>query len=107
MYADTIERNRRRWPSKSDLYCSRWKVATGCRRCDRSRPAAVIRSDLPFDYFDENELRALNNLVEQYLVFAELQAQRQVPMKMGNGRKANHERRRPVGTYTGSEAVIN
>ncbi len=34
------------------------------------------------NYLDENELRALNNLVEQYLVFAEGQAMRRVPMHM-------------------------
>jgi hypothetical protein len=34
------------------------------------------------NYLDENELSALNNLVEQYLVFAEGQAMRRVPMNM-------------------------
>ncbi len=34
------------------------------------------------NYLDEKELRALNNLVEQYLVFAEGQAMRRVPMHM-------------------------
>lgn len=34
------------------------------------------------NYLDENELAALNNLVEQYLVFAEGQAMRRVPMYM-------------------------
>ena len=34
------------------------------------------------NYLDENELAALNNLVEQYLVFAEGQARRRVPMHM-------------------------
>lgn len=45
--------------------------------------------DLPFDYFDEllrhlteEELLALNNLVEQYLVFAEGQAMKRIPMYM-------------------------
>ena len=33
-------------------------------------------------YLKENELRALNNLVEQYLVFAEGQAMRRIPMYM-------------------------
>ena len=36
------------------------------------------------NYLDENELSALNNLVEQYLVFAEGQAMRRIPMAMGN-----------------------
>jgi hypothetical protein len=34
------------------------------------------------NYLDEGELAALNNLVEQYLVFAEGQAMRRVPMHM-------------------------
>ncbi len=34
------------------------------------------------NYLDEDELSALNNLVEQYLVFAEGQAMRRVPMTM-------------------------
>lgn len=34
------------------------------------------------NYLQQEELQALNNLVEQYLVFAEGQAQRRIPMKM-------------------------
>ncbi|MFC1636075.1 virulence RhuM family protein [Planctomycetota bacterium] len=34
------------------------------------------------NYLEEDELRALNNLVEQYLVFAEGQAMRRIPMYM-------------------------
>jgi len=34
------------------------------------------------NYFNEAELRALNNLVEQYLIFAQSQAERRVPMAM-------------------------
>lgn len=34
------------------------------------------------NYLNENELKALNNLVEQYLVFAEGQAMRRIPMHM-------------------------
>jgi hypothetical protein len=34
------------------------------------------------NYLDEEELSALNNLVEQYLVFAEGQAMRRIPMTM-------------------------
>lgn len=34
------------------------------------------------NYLDEEELLALNNLVEQYLIFAEGQAMRRIPMKM-------------------------
>jgi hypothetical protein len=36
------------------------------------------------NYLDEKELSALNNLVEQYLIFAQGQAQRRVPMYMAN-----------------------
>lgn len=36
------------------------------------------------NYLDADELAALNNLVEQYLVFAEGQALRRVPMHMGD-----------------------
>jgi hypothetical protein len=36
------------------------------------------------NYLNENELSSLNNLVEQYLVFAQGQAQRRVPMYMNN-----------------------
>ena len=36
------------------------------------------------NYLDEDELRALNNLVEQYLVFAEGQAMRRIPMHMND-----------------------
>lgn len=34
------------------------------------------------NYLNEDELRALNNLVEQYLIFAEGQAMRRIPMTM-------------------------
>lgn len=34
------------------------------------------------NYLSEDELRALNNLAEQYLIFAEGQAARRIPMKM-------------------------
>ena len=36
------------------------------------------------NYLNEAELAALNNLVEQYLVFAEGQAMRRLPMYMGD-----------------------
>jgi len=36
------------------------------------------------NYLNENELNALNNLVEQYLIFAQGQAQRRVPMYMND-----------------------
>ena len=36
------------------------------------------------NYLDEAELAALNNLVEQYLIFAEGQAMRRIPMNMAD-----------------------
>ena len=48
------------------------------------RGAKVRKSDVVIakNYLNEPELAALNNLVEQYLVFAEGQAMRRVPMHM-------------------------
>ena len=48
------------------------------------RGAKVRKDDVAIakNYLDEPELAALNNLVEQYLVFAEGQAMRRVPMHM-------------------------
>jgi hypothetical protein len=48
------------------------------------RGAKVRKEDVSIakNYLDEAELAALNNLVEQYLVFAEGQAIRRVPMRM-------------------------
>ncbi len=50
------------------------------------RGAVVRKSDVAIakNYLNELELAALNNLVEQYLVFAEGQAMRRVPMKMND-----------------------
>lgn len=46
--------------------------------------ARIRKSDVSIakNYLNEKELRALNNLVEQYLVFAEGQAERRVAMTM-------------------------
>ena len=48
------------------------------------RGAKVRKQDVTIakNYLSEQELAALNNLVEQYLVFAEGQAMRRVPMHM-------------------------
>ena len=43
----------------------------------RKTDAAIAKN-----YLNEAELRALNNLVEQYLIFAQSQAERRVPMTM-------------------------
>lgn len=45
----------------------------------RKRDVSIAKN-----YLKENELAALNNLVEQYLIFAEGQAMRRVPMHMGD-----------------------
>ena len=44
----------------------------------------ICKSDVTIakNYLNEEELRALNNLVEQYLIFAEGQAMRRIPMYM-------------------------
>jgi hypothetical protein len=50
------------------------------------RGAKVRKQDVTIakNYLNEQELAALNNLVEQYLVFAEGQAMRRVPMHMSD-----------------------
>lgn len=50
------------------------------------RGATVRKHDVTIakNYLDEPELAALNNLVEQYLIFAEGQAMRRVPMHMAD-----------------------
>ena len=64
-------------------------------RADSTRPhmglttwrgAKVRKEDsaIAKNYLAEDELAALNNLVEQYLVFATGQAMRRIPMKMGD-----------------------
>lgn len=63
------------------------------KRADRTLPnmgltnwegARIRKSDVSIakNYLNEDELRALNNLVEQYLIFAQSQAERRVPMTM-------------------------
>ncbi|MBF0111016.1 MAG: virulence RhuM family protein [Magnetococcales bacterium] len=47
----------------------------------RVRKADVV---IAKNYLHEDELRALNNLAEQYLIFAESQAERRIPMTMGD-----------------------
>ena len=46
--------------------------------------ARIRKSDVSIakNYLNEEELRALNNLVEQYLIFAQSQAERRIPMTM-------------------------
>ena len=46
----------------------------------------ILKTDVSVakNYLNENELRALNRIVTMYLDFAELQAERQNPMKMND-----------------------
>jgi len=48
--------------------------------------ARIRKSDVAIakNYLNEKELRALNNLVEQYLIFAEAQAERRIAMTMSD-----------------------
>jgi hypothetical protein len=50
------------------------------------RGAKVRKQDVTIakNYLNENELAALNNLVEQYLIFAQGQAMRRIPMYMSD-----------------------
>lgn len=50
------------------------------------RGSSIRKTDVSVakNYLNEDELSALNNLVEQYLIFAQGQAQRRVPMHMAN-----------------------
>jgi len=58
--------------SKTNMGLTSW-------RGEKVRKGDVV---IAKNYLKENELRALNNLVEQYLVFAEGQAMRRIPMYM-------------------------
>lgn len=59
---------------KPNMGLTSWKGAK-----PRKQDAAVAKN-----YLNEDELLALNNLTEQYLVFAEGQAMRRIPMYMKN-----------------------
>lgn len=50
------------------------------------RGSKVRKQDITIakNYLNEDELKALNNLVEQYLIFAEGQAMRRIPMRMND-----------------------
>lgn len=50
------------------------------------RGTTIKKTDISIakNYYNEDELKALNNLVEQYLVFAEGQASRRIPMRMAD-----------------------
>lgn len=50
------------------------------------RWSTIRKNDISIakNYLDKTELSELNNLIEQYLIFAEWQAQRRIPMKMND-----------------------
>lgn len=50
------------------------------------RWSTIRKTDISIakNYLEEHELSQLNNLVEQYLIFAEWQAKRRIPMKMND-----------------------
>ncbi|PIE20720.1 MAG: hydroxyacid dehydrogenase [Neptuniibacter caesariensis] len=60
--------------SKANMGLTNWRGA-------KVRKQDVVNAK---NYLNENELQALNNLVEQYLVFAEGQAMRRIPMSMAD-----------------------
>lgn len=60
--------------SKENMGLTNW-------RGDKIRKTDVI---IAKNYLNEEELSALNNLVEQYLIFAQGQAQRRIPMYMSS-----------------------
>ena len=61
--------------SKPNMGLTTWKNAP---------QGKILKTDVSVakNYLNENELRALNRIVTMYLDFAELQAERQTPMKM-------------------------
>jgi len=59
---------------QSNMGLTNWRGAK-----PRKEDAVIAKN-----YLNEPELAALNNLVEQYLVFAEGQAMRRMPMRMGD-----------------------
>lgn len=60
------------------------KPNMGLTTWKNSPKGKILKSDVPVakNYLDEKELKDLNRIVSMYLDFAELQAERQIPMKM-------------------------
>jgi hypothetical protein len=56
----------------------------GMQSLDKKEPKKIIKTDVSIakNYLDENEMKLLGLLVEQYLAFAETMAQQQTPMYM-------------------------
>lgn len=60
------------------------KPNMGLKTWKNSPEGKILKSDIGTakNYLEENEIKELNRLVELYLNFAELQAERNIPMKM-------------------------
>lgn len=58
----------------------------GLMSFDGEQPT-FVEAQIAKNYLDEKELKALNQIVEGYLAFAERQAERQIPMKMADWAK--------------------
>ena len=60
------------------------KPFLGMKSCDKKDEKQITKKDVSIakNYLNENEIRTLGLIVEQYLAFAESMAQSQTPMKM-------------------------
>ncbi len=89
MFFKTV-RNKLHWAitgkTAAELICSRADSDKPNMGLTSWRGEKVRKHDVVVgkNYLDEDELRGLNNLVEQYLVFAEGQAMRRIPMHMND-----------------------
>jgi len=56
----------------------------GMQSYDKPQTTRIKKSEVSIakNYLDENEMKALGLLVEQYLIFAEAQSQQKIPMYM-------------------------
>lgn len=79
--AEFMERYGTEEKCQAALVCSRWPSGFVCPECGGAR---IRKADVSIakNYLNEEELRALNNLAEQYLIFAEGQAMRRIAMTM-------------------------
>ena len=62
------------------------KPKMGLKTWNRSPEGKILKTDVTIakNYLDEKEIAALNRIVTMYLDFAELQAERQQPMRMAD-----------------------
>ncbi len=62
------------------------KSFLGMQSCDKKKEKQLKKQDVSIakNYLDENEIKTLGLIVEQYLAFAESMAQNQIPMKMAD-----------------------